>query len=325
MLNKSHIAAIFIGFFLVGISGCNEGGSSNTNGSINGSNSDGNMKPVEGTVITSDEAYQLIINKGTGLWRLDFKYDDFYEYNIGFGLLERIEGISNLRTTLLVRDDPQEVELCGGLIEPLTLESDFIEKFGSTSHSCTQYSTTFKRTESEGVGYEHYCDENIVVEGTLEKISNATDFDFGALTVNTIDLSANINSSDKICGSISSYDYVITTLESESGDVSIGPESEKQWDIDMTAPYENGLINMYLNFTGDQTTGIYPHSGDEVEDYSKPHATIWLSPAEADEIPLTANGTVTVTGVTAYSVSGSFDLVTKTDTDLDGSFSLDFR
>lgn len=325
MLNTSHIAAIFLSFFLVSIYGCNEGSSNSTNGSNDGNGSDGSVKPVEGTVITRDEAYQLVINKGTGLWRLDYKYDDFYEYSIGFGLIERIEGDSNLRAMLLVREDPQEVEFCGGPIESLTLESDFIETLGLTSHSCTQYSTTFKRTESGGVGYEHYCEQKIVVEGTLERISNATEFDFGALTVNTTDLSANIDSSNKICGSIKSYNHVVTTLESESGEISLGPESGKQWEVNLTAPYENGLMNLYINFTGDQENGIYPHSGDEVEDYSKPHATTWFSPAEGDEIPLTANGTVTVTGVSAYSVNGSFDLVTETETDLDGSFSLDFR
>jgi hypothetical protein len=175
------------------------------------------------------------------------------------------------------------------------------------------------------LGYEYFCGDQIVTAGTLEKISNATAFDQGTLSINSVDLPSNINSADGVCGSITSYASRTTTLEPVPDAGSPAPGIRPEWTVIMGGPYENGWMEVFLNFTGDQIAGTYPHVGDKVEDYTQPHAAFAFFPDAGDEIPLVANGTVTVTGVSLYSVNVNYDLVTETGTELTGSFSLNLR
>jgi hypothetical protein len=283
------------------------------------------VTPVEGTVITEAEANQLFLDGGSGLWRADFTADETFEYDTGPGSRVSIERMSRFRSMILVREDPQEVDFCSVFIEPAPLNIDFLESFGGTSHSCSEESERFKRTSSGGLGYEYFCGDQIVTAGTLEKISNATAFDQGTLSINSVDLPSNINSADGVCGSITSYASRTTTLEPVPDAGSPAPGIRPEWTVIMGGPYENGWMEVFLNFTGDQIAGTYPHVGDKVEDYTQPHAAFAFFPDAGDEIPLVANGTVTVTGVSLYSVNVNYDLVTETGTELTGSFSLNLR
>lgn len=285
----------------------------------------GTVQPIEGSVITKEEAAQVLIDAGPSLWQTDFVYGIFQDIGDFPTSGTRIETAGRGRSMFLVRPESGDIDSCDPIDDPTPLTSDLFYSLGNSAQICQDGSTTVKRTASGGLGVEHYCGEQLASSGTAEKISTATEFDQGSLTVNSVDLSANINTSDGVCGTISKTTATITTVVPNTEDNSTTERTSDQWTVILRAPYENGWMNIFLNFTGSHTRGIYPHSGDEIEDYDKPHAAFAFFPGEDENIPPVANGTVDVKSVSLSSLNGTYDFVTEAGTELTGSFTLDLR
>ncbi len=163
--------------------------------------------------------------------------------------------------------------------------------------------------------------------GTVEMtlLSESPEFDLGSASV-SFDSYPAVTTTDGICGTFTNTDQEMTS--SLTGTIDINSH-----EITFRVPYQDNYLLFTISFSAEPEAGEYTVVEDMDEDVSD-EVEIKISSGSDTEFSATADspfdfdsvsGTLTLTAVTTTTASGSFDIVTRDDNNINESISGEFN
>ncbi len=288
----------------------------------------------DGEVLTPEEVVEFFYSRGPGVWRNETRSEYTYQSSFTFPAIgENPEVVITSdesffafnRVAIRSSGSGREVDYCSaaGLNPDNDLNTDE-PAFGSDV--CAAERVEYVRLGDATFGIRGYCEDELWLESTFEKLSSSSQYNQGSLTLNSPEI-PNVNTQTGVCGSIINARTTTSNVDPEPNPANIESGTERFWTIRVVAPYEGQRLALNISFlNGAQQTGEFPVAGAGAAD--TPQAVVSLdSPAFDASLakPVITDGKVTVSGVSNRNATGSYDLITSTGNSLSGTFEVDLN
>jgi len=319
LASKSSILAICLGLLI----SCGGGGGGGDDDDSSGGGSGG------GSGIPAD--FDLFEQSGT--WRLvaDSEFNLNSEITLN-GTTVNLNSSADVKQTIVTSFDSSNGVLttlsCDAyaaeveLIEDIDIEEEFNDP--SDPVACTTTSLEFTEVSDTNYRIEYSCDNSLAFTLDFTKLSDQIEFDFGSLSFTSV-LHADLNTTDGVCG----------TREEGLGMAVYTPQPNALGLLDSTtpihqfnvaSPYDGNRISIDFEFSEDIQPGVYTVvdgivAAGEVNVLLS--SLIYGGTADDPDFVEGDGGTVTITAISNFSVTGSFDITTEDGDAINGSFSFD--
>lgn len=306
-LNMSKAATL--GLAVAALTACGGGGGSDGSVGSTGSN-------ALGTPISESEFLDGIAR--SGVWRGDIEGELFFTYDFGSGVNGALDAYFtdssivswDVQSNTVVSEDACDL----GPTEIYDLsDEDYEDFFDSSSIADCTVNTTFYQVNSSAYALESICGENSV-QVIFNQLTSVPEFDHGSV-VFTLDSYDNLAVNSGVCGSMSRYvdDFKVTPQPNTFG---IEDEYYVGSSINLVAPYSGSEIELEIDFGHELQVGEFNVPAVDLSITSDQFGSGGFETIYA------TSGTITISSVSTYAVSGTYDVILEDGNTLVGNFSL---
>lgn len=303
------------------------------------SSNDGNAYSGPGTEVS---ASAFDVYSKPGVWRTDFDFDFESEIDYAYDgktytfntdvLLETATtfSVDYINQTEIVLNgcdgaDPERVTDSGVTGE------DFITEFDDEEFDLWDCETEL-RSHYFVISDDEYrigisCENTEIARVSMLRISSTPEFNQGAFAISS-EMFPDADTTNGVCGNSSYMDVEIEPQSDELGDDSIVITSNS---MGVAAPYGSSQIDFTMTFSAMATTGTYTVTEFVDEQSAQNQVAVLLTSPEfggSGSYPATIyglSGSVTLISVSDYQVSGRFSIETDVGDAMSGSFSYDIQ
>lgn len=296
-----------------------------------GSSSGGGDNSRTGESLTEEQEAFLEFAGQDGLWRFSFNGKVFAtESQVveGYTIVAEVEANiagSAMFTTVLNGDNSYTEDVCS-LETPETYDIDDLdfddysisEECGSTPQVTQVSDTAFRLSQS--------CSNGTETELLVELISSTPTFNHGSLSLDfAADSYDDLNTSNGICGSQFDTDYYTTVTITPTPPFPVEDSSDDYWDVQILAPYGSTKVELYISMAGSPAVGVHTVGDDPGEAAFEIASTAFSGGGIYPEYIEAESGNVSITSVSEFAVSGTFDVTLPNGDTVTGAFSLDIN
>ena len=295
--------AATLGLAVAALTACGGGGGSDGAVGSTGSN------PL-GTPISQAEFAQGVAR--SGVWRADMEGNFIIDHDFGGGVVgtsdaefegKLIHSWEVLSGTVVAEDD---CSLDGAQIYDIANE-DYEDLFDEDQLGSCNVSTSFFQSDDSTYAIEATCGSNSI-QVVLESLTSVPEFDNGSITF-TLDTYDNLAINSGVCGSTL---YIEDNFTSST----IGNQVFYGSIITVVAPYSGSKIQLEIDLNEEIDVGTF----------SINNADLWISSDQFGSTGIetlsATSGTITISSVSTYAVSGTYDVILEDGNTLVGNFSL---
>lgn len=294
---------------------------------------EGRLEPgvIDGENLTLAQVESYMQSVGSGIWRTLMVMDAATSVTLlGNEITSQTAGTFVSETMFLSEGGQLLVRSCGEEVAEPVDEDEFAPS-DDDNPFCQDEQIQYYRLDSGGLGVTLTCDGNILWAAEFDKISSQTTWHQGQLSMSSAQF-PDLASTGEVCGMITDVEVTTSGFPDDfgdqfpgGGDLPYGNGTQTFWSTEVVAPYGNDDIELMFNFYGgSKQAGTYSVL-DSVDPGTDGRYVVAY--AESDAFGVGSNivvtgGSVTISSVGLYTVSGSYNLSTATGDQLQGSFQL---
>ncbi|MEJ2680682.1 MAG: hypothetical protein P8144_04135 [Gammaproteobacteria bacterium] len=294
---------------------------------------DGNLPSGNGEAISEEQAHSLLSSllANGGVWRFFNEVDLNIQTTFGTSVIQTTTSgtMTSIAAYRPAGNDTAE-DFCtleGFDIADLSADEDFDLDLGmgDDDTACAAGETekiTYFQNNNSKLAVEVSCNDTVAFRTNITKLSDSSVFSQGSLNFTSDQFNALTNTST-VCGSLTD---VVSTSHVLSDDTNGFPSdsSVDTWSVHLIAPYQgDNKIQLDFNLNGSSRVGTYTIGEIDNEAPSAFIASAELSSPVFPGVQSAQSGTVTISSVTNFTASGSFDLFTTGGDHVQGNFNLD--